>query len=83
MVRALDRARQNHHPDAVLAPTMLTGWTESGVVRPLGVKAYGFQPFVLDESEQERTHGNDERISIENVVRGARILEEIVRDVCR
>ena len=54
-------------PDAVLAPTMLTGWTESAAVRPFGVKAYGFQPFVLDESEQKRIHGDDERISVENV----------------
>jgi acetylornithine deacetylase/succinyl-diaminopimelate desuccinylase-like protein len=82
LVRAIDRARQRHHPEAVLAPTMLTGWTESAAVRPFGVKAYGFQPFVLDESEQERIHGNDERISVENVLRGARILEEIVRDLC-
>lgn len=82
LVAAIDRARQHHHPDAVLAPTMLTGWTESAAVRPFGVKAYGFQPFVLDRSEQERIHGNDERISVENLLRGARILEEIVRDLC-
>jgi len=82
LVAAIDRARQRHHPDAVLAPTMLTGWTESAAVRPFGVKAYGFQPFVLDESEQKRIHGDDERISVENVLRGGRILEEIVRDLC-
>ncbi len=83
LVRAIDRARERHHPEAVLAPTMLTGWTESAAVRPLGVKAYGFVPFVLDEAELERTHGNDERISVANVIQGARMLEEIVRDVCR
>jgi acetylornithine deacetylase/succinyl-diaminopimelate desuccinylase-like protein len=82
LVRAIDRARQRHHPDAVLAPTMLTGWTESAAVRPFGVKAYGFQPFVLNESEQERIHGDNERISVENVLLGGRILEEIVRDLC-
>ena len=82
LVAAIDRARQRHHPRAVLAPTMLTGWTESAAVRPFGVKAYGFQPFVLDESERERIHGDDERISVDNVLRGARILDEIVRDLC-
>jgi len=83
LMRAVDRARARHHPKAVLAPTMLTGWTESAVLRPLGVKAYGFEPYVLDEEEQNRQHGNDERISIENVLGGARIMEEIVRDVAR
>jgi acetylornithine deacetylase/succinyl-diaminopimelate desuccinylase-like protein len=82
-MRAVDRARAKHHPGAVLAPTMLTGWTESAVLRPLGVKAYGFEPYVLDEDEQNRQHGNDERISIENVLGGSRIMEEIVRDVAR
>jgi acetylornithine deacetylase/succinyl-diaminopimelate desuccinylase-like protein len=82
-MRAVDRARAKHHPKAVLAPTMLTGWTESAVLRRLGVKAYGFEPYVLDEAEQNRQHGNDERISIDNVLSGARIMEEIVRDVAR
>jgi acetylornithine deacetylase/succinyl-diaminopimelate desuccinylase-like protein len=82
-MRAVDRARAKHHPKAVLAPTMLTGWTESADLRPLGVKAYGFEPYVLDEDEQNRQHGNDERISIDNVLNGSRIMEEIVRDVAR
>ncbi|HXH28016.1 MAG TPA: M20/M25/M40 family metallo-hydrolase, partial [Candidatus Polarisedimenticolia bacterium] len=83
MVKAIDRVRARHHPDAVLAPTILTGWTESAVVRSLGIKAYGFEPYVLDESEQERVHGNDERISVDNVLNGAAIMQEIVADVAR
>jgi acetylornithine deacetylase/succinyl-diaminopimelate desuccinylase-like protein len=82
LVRAIDRVRGRHHPGAVLAPTMLTGWTESAAVRPLGIKAYGFQPYVLDAAERERIHGEDERISVDNVLRGARLLEEIVRELC-
>jgi acetylornithine deacetylase/succinyl-diaminopimelate desuccinylase-like protein len=81
MMRAIDRARARHHPRATLAPTILTGWTESALLRPLGIQAYGFEPFVLEQSEQARAHGNDERISVDNIVRGARILEEIVLDV--
>ncbi len=82
LIRAIDRARARHHPGAVLAPTILTGWTESATMRALGIKAYGFEPYVLDEAEQQREHGNDERISEENVRNGLRIMEEIVRDVC-
>ncbi|HUD72461.1 MAG TPA: M20/M25/M40 family metallo-hydrolase [Dongiaceae bacterium] len=83
LMQAIDRARARHDPAAVLAPTMLTGWTESATLRTLGIQAYGFEPYVLDSSEQDRQHGNDERISVENVLRGARILEEIVLDVAR
>jgi acetylornithine deacetylase/succinyl-diaminopimelate desuccinylase-like protein len=83
LVKAIDRARARHHPQAVLAPTILTGWTESAMVRSLGIQAYGFEPYVLDESEQERTHGNDERISVENIRNGAELMREIVVDVAR
>jgi acetylornithine deacetylase/succinyl-diaminopimelate desuccinylase-like protein len=81
LMRAIDRARARHHPRAVLAPTILTGWTESAMVRPLGIQAYGFEPFILDGVEQKRAHGNDERISIDNVHLGLRIMDEVVRDV--
>ena len=82
LMRAIDRVRARHHPATVLAPVILTGWTESALMRPLGIRAYGFEPYVLDESEQNRAHGNDERISVENVLQGARIMEEVVREVC-
>jgi acetylornithine deacetylase/succinyl-diaminopimelate desuccinylase-like protein len=83
LMRAIDRARARHHPEAALAPMILTGWTESALVRGLGVHAYGFEPYRLDDAEQDRAHGNDERISVENVLLGAKILEEVVRDVSR
>jgi acetylornithine deacetylase/succinyl-diaminopimelate desuccinylase-like protein len=83
LMRAIDRARARHHPDLVLAPTILTGWTESALMRTLGIQAYGFEPYVLDETEQRRAHGNDERISVDNIRLGARIMEEVVRDVAR
>ena len=83
LVRAIDRARARHHPEAALAPMILTGWTESALVRGLGVHAYGFEPYLLDDAEQDRAHGNDERISVDNVLLGARIMEEVVRDVGR
>jgi acetylornithine deacetylase/succinyl-diaminopimelate desuccinylase-like protein len=83
LVRAIDRARARHHPEAILAPTILTGWTESATMRTLGIKAYGFEPYLLDESEQQRAHGNDERISVQNVLAGAEIFDEVVRDLCR
>ena len=43
--------------------------------------AYGFAPFVLDEGEWRRIHGNDERISVENLTAGVRCYTEMLLDV--
>jgi acetylornithine deacetylase/succinyl-diaminopimelate desuccinylase-like protein len=37
----------------------------------LGVHGYGWSPFILYEDEFRRIHGNDERISLDNVGAGA------------
>jgi acetylornithine deacetylase/succinyl-diaminopimelate desuccinylase-like protein len=48
-------------------PTMLTSSTDSAKFRTVGITAYGFEPFKLDDAELERSHGDDERLSVENV----------------
>ena len=52
----------------------------ASLLRPLGIHAYGFEPYALTKEENRRIHGDDERISLENVRRGAEILYEIVRE---
>jgi acetylornithine deacetylase/succinyl-diaminopimelate desuccinylase-like protein len=51
------------------------------VFRRCGLHAYGFSPFVIDESELQRIHGNDERISLENLREGVRVYTEMLRDI--
>ena len=50
--------------------------------RRLGVPAYGFVPWLLGPDEQGRAHGNDERISIDNVRLGMQILHTTIRSIC-
>src|SRR5262245_61642870 len=80
LFRAIEKAAAKHDPGIPVVPTILTGWTESSLMRPLGIASYGFEPYALDKEENRRTHGDDERISLENVRRAAQILYEIVRD---
>ena len=53
-------------------------FTDSWVFRRMGLQAYGFSPFILDEEEWSRVHGNDERISLENLREGARAYTELL-----
>ena len=66
LFRALEKAQSSVYPDAVTLPLMSTGATDSARLRIKGVQAYGVGPASTDEDE-ERVHGNDERIAIEGL----------------
>lgn len=59
-------------PGTVVAPYILTGFTDNWTFRRAGLHAYGWSPFVFDEGDLARVHGNDERISLANVRAGVR-----------
>ena len=80
LFRAIEKVAAKHDPGIPVVPTILTGWTESSLLRPLGIASYGFEPYALTKEENRRIHGDDERISLENVRRGAEITYEIVKE---
>ena len=47
----------------------------------MGLQGYGWSPFILDDGEWRRVHGNDERISVENIEQGARAYTELLLTV--
>ena len=69
-------------PDAVVIPSIATGFTDSRVFRRRGVTAYGVALCLLEPAEVATVHGNNERISIDKLGMGLRILYEIVRRMC-
>jgi acetylornithine deacetylase/succinyl-diaminopimelate desuccinylase-like protein len=81
LYKALADAMRTRAPGAVVAPTIMTGFTDNWVFRGLGLHGYGWSPFVLDEDGFMRIHGNDERISIDNVRVGARSYTELLLSV--
>ncbi|MBI4318033.1 MAG: M20/M25/M40 family metallo-hydrolase [Chloroflexi bacterium] len=71
-------------PGAALAPFMLTMGTDSKYLAAAGVQVYGFAPMKqeADASVLDMVHGHDERVSVENVGFGTKVLYEIVRRFC-
>lgn len=61
-------------PKAVAAPILSPGFTDSIFVRPTGALAYGYIPISITGEERARMHGDDERISLENLRRGIRVI---------
>ncbi len=78
----MTRAAKTLVEDAIVVPGVSTGFTDSRVFRRLGIPAYGFVPVLLDPDDVGRAHGNDERLSIENLRLGMQILFETVRGIC-
>jgi acetylornithine deacetylase/succinyl-diaminopimelate desuccinylase-like protein len=78
LYKALGEALRRRAPGAVVAPDVLVGFTDNWVFRNCGLHGYGFSPFVLEEDEWRRVHGNDERISLENLCAGVRCHTEML-----
>ncbi len=73
--RALD-------PDLTVVPYLSTGGTDSSHLRRLGIDAYGVLPFPMQQSDEERMHGHDERVPVESLHFGTRLIYESIRRVC-
>lgn len=78
MFTAIERACLAHVPDAVVAPSLGVGGTDAHFFRDLGVPAYGLFPCLLTVEELERVHGVDERISVDNLRLGTKIVFDLV-----
>ena len=76
--RALEAVTRKHFPQATVLPGMLNGFTDSHFFRDLGILSYGFSPFLIPLADQRGLHGNDERISVENIRRGTRVMRDVV-----
>lgn len=65
-------------PDSVAGPFLSVGFTDSIFARPMGARAYGYAPFVLDEELLATMHGDAERIPVAALQEGARRMFGIV-----
>ncbi len=79
--RSLVSVTSEYFPDAVIMPSVQTGFTDSHFFRDLGIHAYGYSPSLLPLSDVQGVHGNDERISIENVRRGVAVLIDVMERI--
>lgn len=79
LYRAIVEVTQRHFPEATIVPGVQAGFTDSHFFRDLGVASYGFAPFLIPASEKSGVHGNNERISIENIKRGTTMMLEMVQ----
>jgi acetylornithine deacetylase/succinyl-diaminopimelate desuccinylase-like protein len=78
---AIREVSAKYFPGAPVVPHITSGYTENQRYRPLGMVAYGFNPYTATEEEGNTEHGNDERIRVDEVRRGPRVLFDVVAKV--
>jgi acetylornithine deacetylase/succinyl-diaminopimelate desuccinylase-like protein len=73
---------KEHVEDAVVAPGMTVGFTDSRVFRNRGIVAYGFSG-ELSHPEYARTfHGHNERIGLDSLKLSCQMVYEVTRRMC-
>lgn len=81
LYRAIGAVAARHEPGIPVVPTVSTGFTDNHYFMELGITCYGLQPFRLSEGERQGVHGNDERLSSENLKRGTRFLHDVIVEI--
>jgi acetylornithine deacetylase/succinyl-diaminopimelate desuccinylase-like protein len=80
LFHAIERAAHQREPTAFVTTPMETAATDRPTYRKLGITTYGFSPFLIPRPEIQRgMHGNDERLSVDNVGYGVHFLYDILR----
>jgi acetylornithine deacetylase/succinyl-diaminopimelate desuccinylase-like protein len=57
-----------------VVPYMSTGATDSARLRAWGIQTYGILPFPLAPEDEERMHGNDERVPVTALLFGVKVI---------
>ena len=81
LFRAIEKYAAENDPDCPMVPLLLPGATDSRFLREKGITTYDFCPFRLSEKELLRVHGNNERIAVENLRFGMRMMVEILKEI--
>jgi acetylornithine deacetylase/succinyl-diaminopimelate desuccinylase-like protein len=69
-------------PDSIVTPIQTPVATDSRLFRAKGVQAYGLLPAILTQKDLNTIHGTDEKISIDNLALGTRIIYETLLELC-
>lgn len=74
MFSSIAETARSLNPKIAVVPYLSTGVTDSARLRRLGVQAYGVLPFPMEYSDEQRMHGHDERVPIESLYFGTRLI---------
>jgi len=76
----LERTIREIYPGVVVAPSLVTGATDSRYYAPLSRNVFRFSPIALGREDLRRVHGTDERIAVAEYARCVRFFWQLIRN---
>jgi acetylornithine deacetylase/succinyl-diaminopimelate desuccinylase-like protein len=81
LFRVIQKFAAENDPNCPVVPLLLPGATDSRFLREKGITTYDFCPYRLSEKDLLRVHGNNERVAVENLRFGMKMLVEIIKEI--
>jgi acetylornithine deacetylase/succinyl-diaminopimelate desuccinylase-like protein len=78
LYRLVEQVVHQYNPQAIVAPALCGGYTESQMYRPLGITCYGFNTLEVTPEVDATQHAANERVPVEQLRRGVKMLYEVV-----
>lgn len=83
LFRTIEKIARRHDPACIVTSPICTSSNDSHYFRELGITCYNFEPYRATDAENARSHGDDERISEENMKFGTRFFYEVLMEMNR
>lgn len=81
LMAAIRTTAAKYFPGTPVVPRLSSGYTENQRFRQLGVTSYGFSPYTATAEEGSSEHGDNERIRVEELRRGFRVVYDVVNQL--
>ncbi len=81
LYRTIEQVVQRYNPQALVTPTLNSGYTECQMYRSLGLSCYGFAPIEITPELDATQHAANERVPVEQIRRGVKMLYDVVTGV--
>ena len=81
LYEALAKQARLTYPGARVTPYLFQAGTDAAAWRTRGVPVYGIYPYPISAQDLERMHGNDERVPIESLESGLRMITGTLLEV--
>jgi acetylornithine deacetylase/succinyl-diaminopimelate desuccinylase-like protein len=81
LYKAIQKSASQNDPGCPAVPLLLPGATDSRFLRDKGIIAYDFCPYRLTEKDLLRVHGNNERVALENLRFGMKMMVDVIKEI--